>query len=277
MRLALTIATALGVGSMLATAAGSTTTQAAEVTMPGRLFAPRDLDVLVGTNVTWRNSDATTHTVTEDEDEFDSGFVRPGGTFSVSFTEQGAFVYHCTIHRFMQGAVRVFRVVLRGPEEPLPAGTRTRLEGIAPAGTTEVVLERVSPGPRVVVGQAMPDVDGVFSFAVRAPEPRSYRVRTASASSPVVRVRAAPRVAVARRDAAIVVSARPSRAGSRVALQIYEPERFDFVTIARGRLDASSRATIRYAPAERAHVRALVRGSQGWSDGFSRPLLVRPG
>lgn len=269
-------ATLVGCATLAATA-GSATTQVAEVTMPGKLFAPRDLDVLVGTTVTWRNADATTHTVTEDEDEFDSGFVRPGGMFSTKFSEQGTFVYHCTIHRFMQGAVYVFRIVLRGPAEPLPAGKRTRLEGIAPAGTTEVVLERVSPGPRVIVGRATPGLDGVFSFGVRAPEPRSYRVRTASASSPVVRVRAAPRVAIARRGSAIAVSARPARAGSRVALQVYDRERFDFVTVARGRLDASSRATIPYVPEDRAHVRAVVRGSQGWSDGFSRPLLVRPG
>jgi len=261
---------------VVVTTGGSATTQAVGVTMPGKLYAPRELDVLVGTTVTWRNADTTTHTVTEEEDEFDSGFVRPGGTFAATFSEQGTFVYHCSIHRFMRGAVRVYRVVLRGPEEPLPAGKRTRLDGVAPAGTTEVVLERLAPGPRVVLGRATPGSDGVFSFGVRAPEPRSYRVRTATASSPVVRVRAAPRVAIERRGTAIAVSARPARAGSRVALQVYDRERFDFVTVARGRLDASSRAKVGYVTEDRAHVRAVVRGSQGWSDGFSRPLLVRP-
>ena len=97
--------------------------------MPAKLFAPRDLEVLLGTTVTWRNADSTTHTVTEDEDEFDSGFVRPGGTFAQTFTEQGVFVYGCSIHRFMRGSVRVFRVVLSGPDEPVPAGRRALLEG----------------------------------------------------------------------------------------------------------------------------------------------------
>jgi len=164
------LAAALVGGATLAAAASSAITQAAEVSMPGKLFAPRDLAVLVGTTVTWRNADTATHTVTEDEEEFDSGFVRPGGTFAVSFTEQGTFVYHCSIHRFMQGTVRVFRVVLRGPVEPLPAGRRTRLEGVAPAGTKEVVLERVLPGPRVEVDRAKPGLEGEFSFAVRAAE-----------------------------------------------------------------------------------------------------------
>ena len=262
--------------AVLVGAAGATPAQTAQVTMPAKLFAPRDSQVLVGTTVTWHNVDTTTHTITQDEGEFDSGFVRPGGIFAATFAEQGIFVYHCTIHRFMRGTVQVFRVVLSGPEEPLPAGRRARLEGIAPAGVTEVVLERVSPRPREVVARATPATDGVFGFTVRAPEPRSYRVRAESASSPVVRVRVTPHVSIARRGAAIAVSARPARAGSRVAIQVYERERFAFVTVARGRLDASSRASIGYVPERRAHVRAVVRGSQGWSDGFSRPLVVLP-
>ncbi len=276
MRAARLLAAALVGAATLAATAGSATTQAADVSMPGKLFAPRDLDVLVGTSVTWQNADATTHTVTADEDAFESGFIRPGGTFAVRFSEQGIFVYHCTIHRFMRGAVHVFQIVLRGPEEPLPAGRRARLEGLAPPGTTEVVLERMSPGPRAFVARATPGADGVFGFIVGAPEPRSYRVRAANASSPTVPVRVAPHVRIARRGSAILVSARPARAGSRVAIQMYERERFAFVTVARGRLDASSRAAIRYVPERRAHVRAVVRGGQGWSDGFSRPLVVLP-
>ena len=266
----------LGAAIILGTA-GSATVQTVEVTMPGKLFAPRDLDVLVDTTVTWRNADQTTHTVTADEDEFDSGFVRPGGSFSERFSEQGTFVYHCTIHRFMQGAVHVFQVVLRGPEDSLPAGKRTRLDGVAPPGAGEVVLERISPRPLEVVGRVTPGLEGAFSFGVRAPEPRSYRVRAASASSPIVRVRVAPRVAIARRGGLIVVSTRPARAGSRVALQVYDRDNFSFVTVAHGRLDAASRAALAFVPEKTAHVRAVVRGRQGWSDGFSRPLLVRLG
>ena len=263
--------------AMIVGTAGSATAQTAEVTMPAKLFAPRDLDVLVGATVTWRNADQTTHTVTADEDEFDSGFVRPGGSFSERFAEQGTFLYHCSIHRFMQGAVHVFQVVLRGPEDPLPAGKRARLDGVAPAGTGEVVLERVSPRPHEIVGRATPGLEGVFSFGVRVPEPRSYRVRASSASSPLVRVRVAPRISIARRASLIVVSASPARTGSRVALQVYDRDSFSFVTVARGRLDAKSRAALAFVPEKTAHVRAVVRGHQGWSDGFSRPLLVRAG
>lgn len=268
------VAAGVLVTAVLAASGSAATT--AEVTMPGRFYAPADLDVLVGTTVTWQNTDRSTHTVTEDDDAFDSGHIPPGDSFSLTFAKSGTFRFHCTIHRFMRGELSVFEVVLRGPAEPLPAGRRARLAGVAPAGAATVELVRLAPGPRVVVGRATPGEDGTFAFLVRAPEPRSYRVSAGSAASPVVRVRVAPRVTVARRSSGVAVLAAPSRGGSRVLLQRYDRELFAFVTVARGRLDATSRATISYSPREPQHVRAVVVGRGGWSDGASRPLVVGP-
>ena len=76
--------------------------------MPGKLYAPSRLDVLVGTTVTWQNVDRSTHTVTEDDDAFDSGHIRPGESFSMEFPKSGTFRFYCTIHRFMRGELSVF-------------------------------------------------------------------------------------------------------------------------------------------------------------------------
>jgi hypothetical protein len=78
------------------------------------------------------------------------------------------------------------------------------------------------------------------------------------------------------RGGAIVVSATPARPSSRVAVQVYDRELFTFVTVARGRLDAGSRVVIPFRAEERVHVRAVVRGRDGWSDGFSPVLVVPP-
>lgn len=260
------------VAAVLVTSGSAATT--ADVTMPGKFYAPHDLDVLVGTTVSWQNTDRSTHTVTEDDDAFDSGDIRPGDSFSMTFPKSGMFRFHCTIHRFMRGSLSVFAVVLRGPSEPVPAGRRARLAGVAPAGAKTVELVRLAPGPRVVVGRATPGEDGTFAVFVRAPEPRSYRVSAGSAASPVVRVRVAPRVTIARRSSGIAVHAAPSRAGSRVLLQEYDRELFAFVTVARSRLDARSRATVEYRATGSRHMRAVVVGRDGWSDGESRPLVV---
>jgi hypothetical protein len=213
--------------------------------------------------------------VTEDEDAFDSGHVRPGGTFSTTFSKTGTFEFHCTIHRFMRGTVRVFDVVLRAPPEPLPAGRRAQLVGVAPTGSSEVVLVRTSPGEPAIVGRATPGPDGAFVFHVRAPEPRRYRVRAGKASSPIVAVQVTPRVAIERRTTSIAVRAVPARPGSRVVLQEYDREHFSFVTVVRGRLDSSSRARIEYAPRGAQHVRVIVKGKDGWSDGVSRAIIVK--
>ena len=257
----------------VAAVSGSAATTA-DVTMPGKLYAPGRLDVLVGTTVTWQNVDRSTHTVTEDDDAFDSGHIRPGDSFSMVFPTSGTFRFHCTIHRFMRGTLSVFEVVLRGPADPLSAGRRARLAGVAPAGVDAVELVRLTPGPRSVIARVAPGADGTFAFLVRAPEPRRYRVNAGRATSPVVRVRVAPHVTIARRSSGIAVLAAPSRAGSRVLLQEYDRERFAYVTVARGRLDARSRATVEYRPTSREHVRAVIVGRDGWSDGASRPLVV---
>jgi plastocyanin len=267
-----------GVAVVVATVLAATGSAAstAEITMPGKLFAPHELDVLIGTTVTWRNTDHSTHTVTEDEDVFDSGHIRPGGEFTRRFAQNGTFEFHCTIHRFMRGSISVFDVVLRGPPEPLPAGRRALLEGVAPAGVSEVVLERVVPGPVAIVGRAKADAEGEFRFVVRAPEPRSYRVRAGTALSPLLRVRVSPRVTIAWGQARVAVRALPARPSAPFTLQRYDRELFAFVTIAGGRLDTSSRAVVEYRPKGKEHVRVVVRGTHGWSNGISRPLVATP-
>jgi plastocyanin len=265
------VGAAAAAGVLAATGSAATT---AEVAMPGKVFAPSELDVLVGTTVTWRNTDRSTHTVTEDEDVFDSGHIRPGGEFTRTFAQSGRFAFHCTIHRFMRGSVSVFDVVLRGPHEPLPAGRRALLEGVAPSGVEEVALERVLPGPVETVAVVETDAEGGFHFVVRAPEPRRYRVRAGAALSPLVRVRVSPRVSVERRQNGIAVHALPARPGAPVALQRYHRELFTFVTVARGRLDPSSRAVVAYRPSGKELLRVVVRGTRGWSDGTSRPLAA---
>lgn len=267
------IGAALALGAMLAASGSAATTT--EVTTPGKFFAPEHADVLVGTTVTWRNTDRQTHTVTEDEDGFDSGHLRPGSSFSLTFEKSGSFTFHCTIHRFMRGSLGVFEVVLRGPRETVRAGKRVRLEGVAPAGATAVVLEQVRPA-RGAVGRATPRADGAFAFSLRVPEPRSFVARAGGAASPALRVRVAPSVRIAAGDGVVAISARPARPGTVVVLQRYDRERFDFVPVVRGRLDGSSRASLSYAPEGREHLRAVVTGRAGWSDGVSRVVVVAP-
>jgi plastocyanin len=70
-------------------------------------FAPAQIEIGTGTEVTWRNVDPTSHTATSRDGSFDSGTLDPGSEFSTTFDRAGTFKFFCQIHPRMQGVVRV--------------------------------------------------------------------------------------------------------------------------------------------------------------------------
>jgi plastocyanin len=70
-------------------------------------FAPEDIAVPPGTEVTWTNSDNFTHSVRL----LDSGEVqmmKPGESVSLTFSTPGLYRYDCSLHpKDMQGSVLV--------------------------------------------------------------------------------------------------------------------------------------------------------------------------
>jgi plastocyanin len=76
-------------------------------TLANRAFNPAQLDVPVGTTVTWTNTDSTAHTTTSDGAGWNSGTLQPRAQFSTTFSDAGTFRYHCSIHPDMVGTVVV--------------------------------------------------------------------------------------------------------------------------------------------------------------------------
>src|SRR5262245_2472979 len=75
--------------------------------LANRAYTPDEVDVSVGTTVTWTNTDSTAHTSTSDGAGWNSGVVNPGGQFLFTFQSAGTFAYHCAIHPGMVGTVVV--------------------------------------------------------------------------------------------------------------------------------------------------------------------------
>ena len=84
-----------------------TPTSTNEVELSNFSFKPEDITITAGTTVTWSNKDAATHTVTSDDEFFDSGNLSKGDTFQYTFNQTGTFDYHCTLHPNMKGKVIV--------------------------------------------------------------------------------------------------------------------------------------------------------------------------
>ncbi len=78
-----------------------------EVFMSGNMFSPVSLTVTKGSTVTWTNKESVIHTVTSDNNIFNSGDMGNSKTFSFTFSTAGNFPYHCIHHSGMNGTVSV--------------------------------------------------------------------------------------------------------------------------------------------------------------------------
>ena len=102
-------------------------------------FAPAELRISAGTEVTFTNSDTAPHTATAGTDEepmperFDTGLLQPGDSFSVRFDEPGTFAYFCERHPPMTG------VIVRSSAN-VEAGGQTRMSAILHGGWLLVLV-----------------------------------------------------------------------------------------------------------------------------------------
>lgn len=81
----------------------------ADIVISDFSFDPQDLTVENGQKVTWTNKDSAAHTVTSDNDDFDSGEISEGGNYSRIFSGKSGqiFKFYCTIHLDMTGQITV--------------------------------------------------------------------------------------------------------------------------------------------------------------------------
>src|SRR5215207_6707241 len=77
-------------------------------------FAPDVARITVGSMITWKNDDTTSHTVTSGtvrnntptpDGLFDSGILNAGDSFPFLFDKAGEYPYYCTIHPWMTAKV----------------------------------------------------------------------------------------------------------------------------------------------------------------------------
>jgi plastocyanin len=89
------------------TTGGSTGPGANEVFIQGMAFVPSTISVAAGTTITWTNKDAIGHTVTSNDNLFNSGTLGSGKSFTFTFAKAGSFGYYCAIHPTMTASVTV--------------------------------------------------------------------------------------------------------------------------------------------------------------------------
>ncbi len=75
-------------------------------------YIPTMITVDTGGDVTWVNEDSAFHSVTSGSYDaptelFDSGYMDPYESYTVTFDQAGTFDYFCTLHPWMKGQVVV--------------------------------------------------------------------------------------------------------------------------------------------------------------------------
>jgi hypothetical protein len=81
--------------------------QVRDITLYDNYFSPSYLMVPSGMTVRFTNKGSHPHT-TSSESAWESGEIRRGGRFSLTFTRPGKYYYHCRLHRNMTGVIVVY-------------------------------------------------------------------------------------------------------------------------------------------------------------------------
>lgn len=103
------------------------------VTIQDDTFQPASLNVQPGTVVRWTNSGTHNHTISAQDNSWDSGDLGPGGTYSLRFQHPGTYYYFCRHHAGMQGTITVGSASAPAPAQPGASSLEARAPGSAPA------------------------------------------------------------------------------------------------------------------------------------------------
>lgn len=224
---------------------------------------PPTLDIIRGESVTWTNESARVHTVTADDDGFDSGRLARGYTFTHQFKDNGEIPYHCTLHPTITGVVAVHELLLEtpaqaaAPKRPFPISGRSSLEP-----GTEVAIEADSGTGFARVAAATVTFDGDFSAQIVPETTARYRAVAGDKQSEAVELPVLDHritLSVRRQRGRVRLQARvtPATSKGRIVLQIFLPQHFGWWPVQTAKLGKRSAASFTLHP--RGRVRARVR------------------
>ncbi len=241
-------------------------------------FSPTPIDVLPSETVEWTNISERAHTVTADDDTFDSGDIEAGDRYERTFDAAGAYAYHCRIHPGMEGEVDVRRVILGTlPIGLVEAGKQFDVDGRTADPSAPVTIERDSGDGFEPVAAVAPAADGTWHADLVAERTAEYRARVGSDFSQTRRLLVSDKRVIvhARRGGRITARVVPANPYQRVVLELRLRDRFGWWPQRSRKLDYLSRASFRVNRRVRARVSLVDK--DGWTRlAISRVVRVRP-
>lgn len=167
-------------------------------------FVPKDVTVQVNDAITWTNMDTANHQVTCQTCPFSSPILKPGETFSRTFTKAGKFAIQDPLNNRIKGTVTVTAAapppsvtLAASPTIVVYGGSSTvsgKLPG-APAGEKVTILAQECG---LTAFKPVTTVDttagGTFSAGVKPLKNTLYQAKSKSSTSPQVAVKVRPRL-----------------------------------------------------------------------------------
>lgn len=86
---------------------GAPVTGVTHMNMQNFAYQYTNMQVRIGTTITWTNRDSAPHSVTYKNGMKDSGLLSQGQSFSYTFDTPGTYQYFCTVHPYMVATVTV--------------------------------------------------------------------------------------------------------------------------------------------------------------------------
>jgi plastocyanin len=276
----------LALVAMLVVVAGAgADTKTVQIVKSG--FTPSATTITVGDSVTWKNSDTVNHQVVANDGSFASPVLKPGDTFSQTFSKAGKVGYHDSLFTSRKGTVTVNapvgNVTLQASASTIVYGNSTTLSGTV---TNQLTNEPVSLASQPYgkgtqsIATAMTSANGAFSFPISPTIGTTYQAHWRTADSPNVSVSVAPRVGFGHSGAFYIakVTSDIGYSGHFVWVQRKAPYG-SFRNVKRIYLGSASRAVFRvHIPRGRSILRVVLPADQagpGYVAGLSRLIFVK--
>lgn len=273
------------VATLVVVASAGADTKTVQIVKSG--FTPTATTVTVGDTVTWKNSDTVNHQVVANDGSFASQVLKPGDTFSQTFSKADKVSYHDALNTSDRGTVTVNApagtVTLQRQTSSIVYGDTTTLTGnvTTQAANESVTLTSQPTGKGTQsIATTQTSANGAFSFDVSPTIGTSYQAHWKTQSSSSVQIDVAPRIGFGRSGGLYIakVTSDIGYGGHYVWVQRKSP--YGSFRFARKiYLGANSRAVFRMnLPHGRSILRLVLPASQagqGYVGSISRQLFVK--
>jgi plastocyanin len=273
--------------TLVVVAAAGADTKTVQIVKSG--FTPSSTTLNVGDSVTWKNADTVNHQVVANDGSFASPVLKPGESFSQTFSKSGKISYHDSLFTSRKGTVTVnappVNVTLQAGATTLVYGDSTTISGtVSNQLTNEPVTLTSQPYGKGTqsIATATTQANGTFSFGVSPTIQTSYQAHWRTTSSPSVSVNVAPRVGFGQSGRLYVakITSDVGYGGHYVWVQRKAPYG-SFRNVKKIYLGANSRAVFRVTiPKGRSILRLVLPADQtglGYVQGLSRLIAVKRG